>query len=245
MLQVVSVEKIGEFGDAEAVCPGMRDRLAYGLAAAAHGGVLVLALMTVGCAGVKPAPSAAPVDASAAPKAVATKPPDAAPAKSEVVARPVAKPAAPVVEPVVQGPAKVNAPAASAPPKAAPVPVEPAARKEVTPPAAKPAPAPAPKSSPPLDLATLEKRLKETPAIGLLTKLTLKNQVDELLDRFRAHYEGRISTTLAQLRPPYDLLILKVLSLLQDRDPSLARAVADSREAIWGILADPDKFNDL
>ena len=232
----------------------MRDRLAYGLAAAANGSVLVLALMTAGCAGVKPAPSAEPAAVGTAPsKAVAVKPPDTAPSKSEVAAKPAAKPAAPVVEPVVQGPAQVDAPAASAPPKAASAPVEPVVRKEAAPPAAKPAPAPAPKaapapapkSAPPLDLVTLEKRLKETPAIGLLTKLTLKNQVDELLDRFRAHYEGRISTTLAQLRPPYDLLILKVLSLLQDRDPSLARAVADSREAIWGILADPDKFNDL
>ena len=232
----------------------MRDRLAYGLAAAAHVGVLVLALVAAGCAGVKPAPSIEPADAGTPPsKAVATKPPTAAPSREEVAAKPAARPAAPAeVAPVPVAPsaAKVDAPAAGVPPKAA-VPVEPIARKEAAPPAAKPAPAlapkaaPAPKSPPPLDLPTLEKRLKETPAIGLLTKLTLKNQVDELLDRFRAHYEGRVNTTLAQLRQPYDLLILKVLSLLQDSDPSLARAVADSREAIWGILADRDKFNDL
>jgi len=96
-----------------------------------------------------------------------------------------------------------------------------------------------------LDIASLEKRLKETSAIGVFTKLTLKNQVDDLLNRFRAHYEGRVRTTLAMLRQPYDMLILKVLSLLQDSDPSLARAVAESREAIWGILSDPDKFKSL
>ena len=65
------------------------------------------------------------------------------------------------------------------------------------------------------------------------------------MDRFRDHYGGRAKTTLAQLRQPYDLLILKVLSLLQDGDPSLARSIAESREAIWGILADPEKFKTL
>lgn len=46
----------------------------------------------------------------------------------------------------------------------------------------------------------------------------------------------------AELRQRYDLLLLKVLSLLQDSDPPLAAAIAASREAIWSILADPDKF---
>jgi len=98
------------------------------------------------------------------------------------------------------------------------------------------------KASPPLDLASLETRLKETKAIGVLTKITLKNQVDDLLNQFRAFYQGRVKTTLAELRQPFDLLLLKVLSLLQDRDPSLAAAIVASREAIWSILADPAKF---
>jgi len=91
----------------------------------------------------------------------------------------------------------------------------------------------------------LEKRLKETDAIGVFTKLTLKNQVDALLEQFRGYYQGRLKTTLAQLRQPYDQLLLKVLTLLQDSDPPLAREIAASREAIWGILSDPDKFKDL
>jgi hypothetical protein len=99
--------------------------------------------------------------------------------------------------------------------------------------------------SPPLDLTALETRLKETKAIGVFTKITLKNQVDDLLNQFRAYYQGRIKTTLAELRQPYDMLLLKVLSLLQDGDPELARAIVASREAIWGILADPAKFATL
>ena len=76
----------------------------------------------------------------------------------------------------------------------------------------------------------------------MLTKITLKNQVDDLLDQFRAYYAGKLKTTLAELRQPYDLLVLKVLSLLQDSDAALAAAIVASREAIWGILADPAKF---
>lgn len=99
--------------------------------------------------------------------------------------------------------------------------------------------------SPPLDLTALETRLKETKAIGVFTKITLKNQVDDLLDQFRAYYQGRVKTTLAELRQPYESLILKVLALLQDGDPELARAIVTSREAIWSILADPAKFATL
>lgn len=99
--------------------------------------------------------------------------------------------------------------------------------------------------SPPLDMTALETRLKETKAIGVFTKITLKNQVDDLLDQFRAYYQGRAKTTLAELRQSYDRLLLKVLALLQDSDPELARAIVTSREAIWGILADPAKFATL
>ena len=99
-----------------------------------------------------------------------------------------------------------------------------------------------PDASPPLDLKSLETRLKETKAIGVFTKLALKNQVDDLLNQFRAYYQGRLKTTLAELRRPYEMLLLKVLALLQDTDPPLAGAIVASREAIWGILTDPAKF---
>ncbi len=101
------------------------------------------------------------------------------------------------------------------------------------------------KASPPLDLTSLEKRLRETKAIGVFTKIALKNQVDDLLNQFRAFYQGQVKTTLAELRRPYDMLLLKVLSLLQDSDPSLAREIVVSREAIWSILADKTKFSAL
>jgi hypothetical protein len=83
-----------------------------------------------------------------------------------------------------------------------------------------------PAPTPPLDLKSLETRLKETKAIGVFTKLALKNQIDDLLERFRAHYQGRIKTSLAELRRSFDMLVMKTLALLQDADWPLAGALA-------------------
>lgn len=138
---------------------------------------------------------------------------------------------------------------------ASPAPAEPPRPKTVEPPRPKPEPPRAQESAPPppttparapvLDLTSLENRLRETSAIGVFTKLSLKNQVDDLLERFRTFHEGRGGTTLAKLREGYDLLVLKVMSLLQDKDPALARDISTSREALWNILADPAKFKNL
>lgn len=96
-----------------------------------------------------------------------------------------------------------------------------------------------------LDLTTLEQRLRDTKAIGVFTKLSLKNQVDDLLAEFREFHQKRDQTMLARLRQAFDLLVLKVLTLLQDGDPTLARDVSSSREALWNILIDPNKFQNL
>ena len=94
----------------------------------------------------------------------------------------------------------------------------------------------------PLDLTSLEKRLNETDAIDLRAKIAFRIRVDELLSQFRAFYQGKLKTTLVELRQPYDVLVLELLSLLQDKDPSLAAAIVGSREAIWSVLADPARF---
>ena len=98
---------------------------------------------------------------------------------------------------------------------------------------------------PSLDVAALKARLRDTNAIGVFTKLALKNQMDDLLKQFRAHYQGGGKTNVESLRQPYNMLVLKVLSVVQDGDPSLARAISESREAIWSILADRETFNSV
>jgi hypothetical protein len=97
-------------------------------------------------------------------------------------------------------------------------------------------------SGPHLDLKGLERRLKDTGAIGVFTKLSLKNAVDDLLAKFRAYHGGLQPPTLADLRPSYELLLMKVQSLIQKDDPTLADDVARSREVIWSVLADKSKF---
>jgi len=52
-----------------------------------------------------------------------------------------------------------------------------------------------------------------------MTKLALKNQVDDLLDEFRAFYQGKKKTTLRELRHSYDLLMLKYSRCCRTRIP--------------------------
>jgi len=75
--------------------------------------------------------------------------------------------------------------------------------------------------------------------------LSLKNQVDDLLSDLRAFHKGAAKTPQSELRQKYDLLIMKVLTLLQNGDPQLASLIASSREALWGILMDPQKFANI
>jgi hypothetical protein len=112
-------------------------------------------------------------------------------------------------------------------------------------PAPAPAPATAAKAEPVLDVAALKARLRDTKAIGVFTKLALRDQVDDLLQQFRGHYLGGATAGVASLRQPYDTLVVKVLALLQEGDPPLARTISGSREAIWAILADPEKFKSV
>lgn len=98
---------------------------------------------------------------------------------------------------------------------------------------------------PPLDVAVLKARLRDTSAIGFFTKLALSNQMDDLVQQFRLHHRGGHHTSVVKLRQLYDLLLLKVLVLLQDGDPPLASSIAKSREAIWTLLADPEQFKTI
>jgi hypothetical protein len=148
------------------------------------------------------------------------------PAPPPASAAPAASPAKPKT-PVDSRPAKQPGVAPAAP-HAAAAPAAPAGK--------------APPAAPTLNLADLEQRLRDTRAIGVFTKLSLKNQVDDLLGAFRDLYKGPNTQPPAELRQRYDQLLVKVLALLQQGDPPLAQAIASSREAIWSILADPDQF---
>jgi hypothetical protein len=217
----------------------------------------------------EPAIEAAPIPTAEPPPAVATPPapvevaeagaaaaPPAAPA-DVVSPEPHAMPAPPAAVEPVRPTAPTAVPRAPAPTVAASPPPAPQAAPTKPPAAVTTAPAPAapiPRAAavpvpskppaPALDLASLKTRLRDTRAIGVFTKLSLKNQVDDLLGQFRAYHKRQSATPLAELRQSYDMLLLKVLSLLQDSDPPLARDIVQSRTAIWGILSNPQKFTE-
>ena len=211
---------------------------------------MVGVLLTTGCAGIErasqpevspqvvPAVPAVPMATTVEAKAASPVPPIQA-----NTAEP-ASTADKAMQPVPSTPSVQGAAGAAATPSKAPA--KPAATPSaVAPPSKSDKPAAAltkPQAAAPLDLKSLETRLKETQAIGVFTKLTLKNQIDALLDQFRAFYQGKVKTSLTELRRSYDMLVLKVLALLQEADPPLASAIAGSREAIWGILSNPAKF---
>ena len=210
--------------------------------------------MLIGCTHVRPTvPAAAPTEPE---RAASQTVPAAAPTEPERAASQTV-PASGTALPAPTGPASAEpdngskttaqsaAAGGSSRPKSKPSTVKgspAAAAKPTTAPASDTSARQSTPSAPALDLGALEQRLKETRAIGLFTKLSLKNQVDDLLNQFRAFHGRQGATSLAELRQRYDLLLLKVLSLLQDGDPALATAISSSREALWGILADPIKF---
>ena len=198
-----------------------------------HAGyAVVLLLLTPGSARLEPDLVAA-VRESAAMQAGAP-PPATQPAAP---AKPQAEPAKPPEETAKPQPEPAKPQVGPAPPAPGPGSVAPPPASKDAPPVAK-----APAADPTLDLKMLEEQLRATKAIGFFTKITLKNKVDDLLDEFGDYYNGDRKRTMADLRRSYDLLLMKVLSLLQDEDPKLASAIVSSREAIWGMLADPKKF---
>ena len=205
-----------------------------------YSAVIMLTVLSTGCMHetkpqTQPPPVAATPETAKAPQTAKATPATAKPPSSTSKAPATTSKAKPA-----PATAKTAPPPATKPQPATP-------QKQVAaaaPPKQAAAPAP-PKHSaaaPTLDLDGLEARLKQTKAIGLMTKLSLKNKVDDLLAQFRQHHAGKPMPTVAELRRSYDLLMMKVLSLLQDRDQQLASDILSSREGIWGLLADPKKF---
>ena len=128
-----------------------------------------------GSAPVSPAAPVVPASpAPSVPATQATRPPTAVPSPRTTVAKAPIDNRSPSQAVAPAPPATVaTTPVPSVAPKTVPTPVT------TEPPAA------------PLDLKSLETRLRQTKAIGVLTKLSLKNQVDDLLESFARITSGR------------------------------------------------------
>jgi hypothetical protein len=206
---------------------------------------VILAVLLTGCAG----PPKEPPGQAANHSGPLTIDPSLAGTKRESA---VVTETAPPAVPANAAPAAAAAPTRTESSAIATPPPDKAAAKPAVAPAvvekqpAKPEPpAVVKKAEPTLDMTALTARLRDTKSIGVFTKLALKGQVDDLLKQFRAYYQNSRDISIAALRQNYDMLVLKVLALVQDNDPPLAREIAGSREALWGMLADRQKFSTI
>jgi hypothetical protein len=213
---------------------------------------LPMLLLLVACTHERSAARPSAAQAASTPATASTPAPS--PAAAPVAAPPANAPASSPAPDAAAAPAPSKAGSAVAarssrpPPKTSPTETTSAAAAAIHPPSPPAAAARAPTAAgatPALDLTALEQRLRDTHAIGLFTKLSLKNQVDDLLAQFKAFHSGGSRVSLTELRQKFELLLVKVVTLLQDNDPSLAAAVSSSREALWGVLSDPKKFANI
>jgi len=205
---------------------------------------VVLLLLTAGCVREKPeTPEATPpaTPAAGTPETAKPAPAPAAEAPASTTKGKAVPPTSTTPAPKAQASRQAPAAPKAQAPRQAPAAPKAQAPKPVAP-GASAAPPRAIAAATTLDLDALRAQLKATKAIGVFTKLALKNQVDDLLDEFRQHHAGKATPSITELRRSYDLLMMKVLSLLQDHDQKLASEIVSSRETIWGLLTDPRKF---
>lgn len=85
----------------------------------------------------------------------------------------------------------------------------------------------------PLDIDQLITRLKETKAIGVLTKLALKGDVNKIVRQTAQHSKNQASQELSELRERFEGLVLKTIALLGEKDPILAQDIYQARHFVW------------
>ena len=93
-----------------------------------------------------------------------------------------------------------------------------------------------------ISLDGLRSSLRETDAIGFTTKLSLKHDLDSLLDSFDDYHQGRGEESLPSLRERFATLLTATLALLKDDDPKLFQRLWDAQGHLWLIVSDPVRF---
>ena len=95
-----------------------------------------------------------------------------------------------------------------------------------------------------IDLQILGDMLADTRAIGLFTKLSLKNDIEKVLRRLNRFHDGKSKFTLEQIEEQYDLLLMKIAIHLQDNDLALHHHLCNAWLVIWEDLRDYDRFHE-
>jgi len=96
-----------------------------------------------------------------------------------------------------------------------------------------------------LDVPTLRVRLKDTPAIGLIAKVRLKGEIEDLMGDLAAFHAGRAPQSLDSLHERYRTLVVRVVGMLEHGDAALAHDLDASTDHLWATLTDPGQFASL
>ncbi len=87
-----------------------------------------------------------------------------------------------------------------------------------------------------VDIKTLEARLKHTDAIGFFTKLAIRSNIIDLMNKIKQYRKkSMLKAKIKEIRTSFDGLILKIVALLEE-DPKLSRDLYVGRESIWKSL---------
>lgn len=93
------------------------------------------------------------------------------------------------------------------------------------------------------DLDNLRARIRKSKAVGPLTKLKLRGEIKALLKKLELYHSGKGHSNINQLNERFDLLYMKVVSLVQEKDPDLHRQLCNSWEPLRRSLQSPSYFS--
>jgi hypothetical protein len=96
-----------------------------------------------------------------------------------------------------------------------------------------------------LDLQMLSGALRDTKAVGTMTKIRLKSDINKVLKRLENWHAGKTKFTLDELEEQYNLLLMKIATLINDRDQVLHQQICNSWVGLWLDLKDPDSFRKI
>jgi hypothetical protein len=93
------------------------------------------------------------------------------------------------------------------------------------------------------DLEALVDRISHSKALGFFTKLSLKLDIDGFLKMVQEYHDKEgADDSLEQLHERYDVMVHKLVALLQDEDEELVESIENGRDKLWAMLADAKKF---
>lgn len=90
------------------------------------------------------------------------------------------------------------------------------------------------------DLDALEAKIRNTDAIDLFAKISIKNELSSLIEEIARSRESKNAADLKIQKARFEKLIDGTVAMLRKGDAPLAKEVAESRGAIWNFLNRPE-----